>query len=92
MNRPKINDVIFNDPEGYTDMTKYSEGLDKYIEHLEIMKQLNYKTIGGVLLRLFRFSSRRKLLIDFLDDVLMCQDEGATIVDREKYVDGYLKN
>jgi len=27
-----------------------------------------------------------------LDDVLMCQDEGATIVDREKYVDGYLGN
>ena len=32
----------------------------------------------------------RELLIDFLDDVLMCQDEGATIVDREKYVDDYL--
>ena len=37
-------------------------------------------------------SHRRELLIDFLDDVLMCQDEGATIVDREKYVDGYLGN
>jgi hypothetical protein len=37
-------------------------------------------------------SNRRKQLIDFLDDVLMCQDEGATIVDREKYVDGYLGN
>jgi hypothetical protein len=37
-------------------------------------------------------SNRRELLIDFLDDVLMCQDEGATIVDREKYVDGYLGN
>ena len=39
-----------------------------------------------------RVSNRRELLIDFLDDVLMCQDEGATIVDREKYVDGYLGN
>ena len=37
-------------------------------------------------------SQRSELLIDFLDDVLMCQDEGATIVDREKYVDGYLGN
>jgi hypothetical protein len=37
-------------------------------------------------------SNRRELLIDFLDDVLMCQDEGATIVDREKYIDGYLGN
>jgi hypothetical protein len=35
MNRPKINDVIFNDPERYTDMAKYSEGLDKYIDYLE---------------------------------------------------------
>lgn len=37
-------------------------------------------------------SNRRELLIDLLDDVLMCQDEGASIVDREKYVDGYLGN
>ena len=43
-------------------------------------------------LRLNDVSNRRELLIDFLDDVLMCQDEGATIVDREKYVDGYLGN
>ena len=35
-------------------------------------------------------SQQRELLIDFLDDVLMCQDEGASIVDIEKYVDGYL--
>jgi hypothetical protein len=39
MNRPKINDVIFNDPEGYTDMTKYSEGLDKYIDYLEALNK-----------------------------------------------------
>ena len=43
-------------------------------------------------LRLNDVSNRRELLIDFLDDVLMCQDEGATIVDIEKYVDGYLGN
>lgn len=43
-------------------------------------------------LKLYDVSNRRELLIDFLDDVLMCQDEGATIVDKEKYVDGYLGN
>ena len=43
-------------------------------------------------LRIGSVSQQRELLIDFLDDVLMCQDEGATIVDREKYVDGYLGN
>lgn len=37
-------------------------------------------------------SNRKKLLIDFLDDVLMCQDEGVSIVDREKYVNEYLGN
>ena len=37
-------------------------------------------------------SKQRELLIDFLDDVLMCQNEGANIVDRDKYVDGYLRN
>ena len=46
----------------------------------------------GQTLRIGSVSNRRELLIDFLDDVLMCQDEGASIVDREKYVDGYLGN
>ncbi len=44
------------------------------------------------LLPIQNVSNQRELLIDFLDDVLMCQDEGASIVDREKYVDGYLGN
>jgi len=50
------------------------------------------KEAQAKLLILFGVSNRRELLIDFLDDVLMCQDEGASIVDREKYVDGYLGN
>ena len=59
----------------------------RIIEQYGFYKQGGYKQydINGV-------SNRRELLIDFLDDVLMCQDEGATIVDREKYVDGYLGN
>jgi len=46
------------------------------------------KEAKAKLLILFGVSSRRELLIDFLDDVLMCQDEVVSIVDREKYVDG----
>ena len=46
------------------------------------------KEAQAKLLILFGVSSRRELLIDFLDDVLMCQDEVVSIVDREKYVDG----
>lgn len=62
----------------------------------EVMKVYNQESsvdeVVDELLVLFNVSNRRELLIDFLEDVLMCQDEGATIVDREKYVDGYLGN
>jgi hypothetical protein len=46
----------------------------------------------GQILPIDNVSKQRELLIDFLDYVLMCQDEGANIVDRDKYVDGYLGN
>lgn len=53
---------------------------------------IDRKQTESKLFDLLVVSQRRELLIDFLDDVLMCQYEGASIVDREKYVDGYLGN
>jgi len=61
-------------------------------DEMYLIEEIQKALKQGQTLPIDNVSNRRELLIDFLDDVLMCQDEGATIVDREKYVDGYLGN
>jgi hypothetical protein len=83
----KINNNLIMLVEGFDDAERnygYDLANEKHYvsELIELVKNLSLSSV----------SQRSELLIDFLDDVLMCQDEGATIVDREKYVDGYLGN